>query len=111
MSKVYIQSTSCKPGASRMLDLGAPRPDLRSSKCFKFIFGNKIVVILFSCFLNKTILIFKILFLKRWARWARPKTRMMRHLNTNNGVESMHRVIKTIFGLNKGDRFGWVREF
>ena len=34
---------SCKPGASRELDL---RPQgLRSSKCSKLIFGNKIVVI------------------------------------------------------------------
>ena len=35
----------CKPGASRELDLRPPRPELRSSKCSKLIFGNKLIVI------------------------------------------------------------------
>ena len=49
---------SCKPGASRELDLRPPRPE-KLDKCSKLIFGNKIIVIrgrdkfYFFCFLNK----------------------------------------------------------
>ena len=35
---------SCKPWASRELDLRPPRPE-KLDKCSKLIFGNKIIVI------------------------------------------------------------------
>ena len=38
-------SVLCKPRASRELDLRPPRRRLRSSKCSKLMFGNKIIVI------------------------------------------------------------------
>ena len=40
---IVFKLVSCKPGASRELDLRPPRPEMRRSKCSKLIFGNKII--------------------------------------------------------------------
>ena len=51
----------------------------------------------------------EVVYFQSWAKYLRPKTHMMPHLHTNNGVEAMHRVIKHEFELAMGRRYSWVR--